>query len=87
MRISIHTTQGDSEVQLDNPSTRISWQSLRTYTFRADSSGRVTLHSSLDVPVLARPVKWMTTALYNDMPAVDYILQPQDGIILVNCQP
>lgn len=77
---------GKSTVTLDGTSGSVGWHSLGVFTFHSGNKGKVSINGSLDGFVVADALKWESVARYNDGSRVTSVtLQPNDGIILVDC--
>lgn len=88
MRITIHNTQGMEEVLLNGQTGKLGWKSLGLFPFDAGNSESVVFHSGGDGITFADAIKWESTVRYNDGSMINQItLQPQDGIILIPCNP
>lgn len=83
---TINHAGGESSVTIDESAGSVGWQSLGEFAFDEGDEGSVTLSSSPDGTVIGDALKWVSKERYNDGSEVSsVIVQPEDGIILVDC--
>ncbi len=81
--ITVHSTEGDQVVAVDQTAGAPGWRSLGTYLFLAADLPSAKLEASGSGTVVADAMAWVSNARYNNGEPVSRLtLQPQDGIIL-----
>jgi hypothetical protein len=83
--VTIHHTEGETVVALDETTGEVGWHSLGRYPFSAGEQGEAALSATGPGIVVADAFKWVSTARYNDGTEVSEVtLQPLDGIVLLS---
>lgn len=77
---------GTNVVKIDQTQGEPGWRSLGIYTFAKGNQQGITLYSPPSKIIIADAIKWVSTARFNDGSRVTtLVIQPYDGIILVDC--